>query len=201
MSLNEVSLFLVLAEAGLDTTTVLLMCLIVFLAIITPVLARRRKKEVPRLDDVRETVAEQQKLRRTADKALVDLLETSREISAQIDTKIRLLNKLTKDADAQARRLERLLGQTKTQPDAARDKGPEVDLLAEENADESRAVDLERPRRTASGRWMRDVHRRIQQLHESGKDIPEIARRTHLSVEEVGLVLHMLSEAANNESA
>ena len=61
--------------------------------------------------------------RRAVDQALVNLADMSREISAQIDTKIRLLNRLVKDADDCIRRLEALLNHGERPAEAASPTG------------------------------------------------------------------------------
>ena len=92
-----------------------LMVVVVLLAIMAPRMILRSRKSRPnadlaelrrRMDKAEHGSGAQQR----ANQALTDLLEASREINAQIDTKIRVLNKLVKDADNEARRLGKLLG-------------------------------------------------------------------------------------------
>lgn len=101
---------------GITIVHVLLMMAVIAFLYMLP--RWRKRWESPESDrggiaEVRERAEVQAKMRSVADRALVELLETSREISAQIDTKIRILNKLVRDADVQASRLERLLGAIK----------------------------------------------------------------------------------------
>ncbi len=99
-------------QGGVDFIWIVLFFMVVALSLIAPYLIRRnrqlkqlesRPSDLGRAPDLR--------IRETTDRALVELLETGREISAQVDTKVRLLNKLVKDADEQATRLQTLLDQ------------------------------------------------------------------------------------------
>lgn len=193
---------MIAAEGGTyDFRLLLLLALIVLLAVLSPILVRRRNKpEAPRLGDIRKMEDDIKSVRGAADQALVDLLETSREISAQIDTKIRVLNKLVKDADDRCRKLEKLVKLADGE-DVDMDETTVMDVKvvapsADRDEKEAPAVpvmeDISKPKRTQSGRWASKIHARIEDLDGQGKTPAEIARATNLSLQEVNLVLHML---------
>ncbi|MBN1257618.1 MAG: hypothetical protein JXA52_07925 [Planctomycetes bacterium] len=84
------------------------------IAIIVPYIIRRSRRAT-KLESVpvREQWNERKthkKARHSADRILVDLAETSREISGRMDTKIRILNTLIRDAERCITRLEELQG-------------------------------------------------------------------------------------------
>ncbi len=130
------------------------------------------------------------RIRRSADKALVELAEVGREISGRIDTKIRILNRLSKEAEAQIKRLELLL----------RAAGREVPPAAEEentsSATSSRrlATVIDEADKTA-----RELHERVLQLSREGKTAAEIARLTRLSIQEIDLVLRLAEERSRSK--
>ena len=90
----------------------------------------------------------------------VQMHETARELSAQLDTKMSALGALIRDADRAAQRLEAALG-----------KGP------------SETEPPERPARTPPS------HEEIYTLADYGFDSAEIARRTGVPIGEVELIL------------
>ena len=175
-------MFFLLATAprAISPVHIILLIVVVVLAVITPFLVRRGRRrppaqlpEEPRPQISREALGVQQ----AADEALVQLLETGRQIQAQIDTKIRVLNKLIKDADTQADRLQSL-----------------IEAVEDEPAPPEESTTVTEPKRTKSGRWVSDIHARIEALKDQGRSPAEIARATRLSVQEVNLVLHLLAE-------
>lgn len=143
-----------------------------------------------------------------ADRILVDLVEAGREINAQLDTKMRMLNKLIKDADAVARRLENgqcahSAGQNNAEKiilntgvDSSSDTKKEAklptyqerELAAEKEKDTDSDSVL-----TKSGRWKVDVRSRIEKMYKEGREADEIARLARLSVAEVHLVIDLLN--------
>jgi len=130
--------------------------------------ARRPAAPVSRPEPVREAG---EKVRRTADAALVELLEAGREMHAEVDTKIRLLNKLIKNADAEAKRLEALLRLAR--PEVLPPAPPvEVQKAAEP---------------------LPELPTRIAALRREGKTPAEIARELRLSITEVQLALRLAS--------
>ncbi|MBN2712565.1 MAG: hypothetical protein JXR97_09070 [Planctomycetes bacterium] len=188
---------------GFDLKTLILLGIIVALSVLSPILVRKRKQvDAPRLDDIRKMESDIRTVRSAADQALVDLLETSREISAQIDTKIRVLNKLVKDADDRCRKLETMIRISEGELSVSElDKATENEAeknIPEREAAESGSGDcssIAEPAKTRSGRWVSKIHARIEALGEEGKTPAEIARITNLSLQEVNLVLHMLNKS------
>ncbi len=189
----------VVCLAAMDRTDIIFLVVVVLIAVLGPVVARRKRLQAPGLQDVRR-MEDELRGKRMTEEALVKLVETSREISAQIDTKIRVLNKLVKDADDRSRRLEQILGLMVPAPDGS--TRPET-VLTESSASTPAggeeagevASPADRKDRTESGRWVSDLHRRIMALHEEGRSPSDIAREMRLSVQEVNLVLHMVSGA------
>ena len=196
------ALVLALAEMDVNNAQLGLIALVVLLAILAPRVIRKTwsRKSGAGLAGMRERVgdAEQEaRARPTADRALSDLLETSREINAQIDTKIRILNKLVKDADREARRLERLQGRTAGAADEQ-----ETETAGAAGTTEPAAVSPEdttgdpEERARPSGanesrrRW-RAMRERIEHLQGEGRAPAEIARLTRLSLQEVNVILRL----------
>ncbi|MFW5856441.1 MAG: hypothetical protein ACOCX4_01070 [Planctomycetota bacterium] len=95
--------------AGTDLVLVLLG---IGIAIAVPYIIRRnRRSTTPPTEPVRNQWERQKSASRgraEADRILVELVETSREISARMDTKIRILNTLIRDAERCIARLETL---------------------------------------------------------------------------------------------
>jgi len=188
-----------LGVAPVSEAQLALLMVIVVLAILAPRMIRRARGRsgARTLKEVRAAVADAERdahVRRAADQALVDLLETSREISAQIDTKIRILNALVKEADAEARRLEALLGRGKDESlsTSAAAGGPAA-AAGTEGAKEGGGGEAPVPGESRRGR--RDLHERIALLQGQGRSAAEIARAMRLSLQEVNMVLHLISHA------
>ena len=108
-------------------------------------------------------------LRRSMEKLLVELQEVSREINAQLDTKMRALTQLTDDAQRAIDRLETLTAET----GAAATASPAT-------------ADAPAPARAVDPR-----HRRVYDLIDSGLSPVEAARETGQSVGEVELILSL----------
>jgi hypothetical protein len=150
--------------------------------------ARWRKARMPVVQtarQIRERDTDPGRYRDAADKALVELLETSRELNAQVDTKIRVLNRLVKDAETAAARLELLLAEGRAFGGA--DAPPPPAPLPEASADETIALPAE-PKK----RFMSDLHERIYRLKKEGHDSAEIAKATNLSTTEVEFIVKTL---------
>ncbi|MHC4871058.1 MAG: hypothetical protein ACYTFY_04365 [Planctomycetota bacterium] len=85
---------------------------VIIMAIIVPYLLKRSRQSTKAgFVPVREQWQKREnasRMRDSADRILVELVETSREISARMDTKIRILNTLVKDAERCITRLEDL---------------------------------------------------------------------------------------------
>lgn len=178
-------IYILAAESdGFRPQDFIFMFAVLAIVIITPIMIKRSRRRSGQnhgedLDDIRERAANAGRIRSTADQALVDLLETSREISAQIDTKIRILNKLVRDADAKCKRLEKLLGMPEDSVSP-----PRVGTAAEEQPHEGA--------RSRSGRLVTNMQSRIANLANEGRSLAEIAHITHLSPQEVKLALQLL---------
>ena len=67
----------------------------------------RRERNALTLQEIK-SIHNRPNVRSKADEILVELAEMSREINAQIDTKIRILNKLVRDAEKAIKRYEEL---------------------------------------------------------------------------------------------
>lgn len=189
---------------GLGMAQLALLILVVLVAVASPILVRiaRRRKEKELASPAEERDAAR-RVRLAADKAMVELLEAGREITAQVDTKIRVLNKLVKDARDQADRLERLTGVSTTpgesdasggaspaETDAGERSVPAVSAGNDNGKGGSASA-------TRSARRRTRIQERISSLHRQGCDAAQIARITHLSVAEINLALRL--HAADEE--
>lgn len=142
---------------------------------------KMRAPAVPSTRELRERDHEPNKYRDAADRAIVELLETSRSLNAQVDTKIRVLNRLVKEAEENIARLEKLLGEAKAVHDG-------------EGAKESPAVRKPEkvdapPPEPEAPRFLSDLHERIYVLRRDGKSVAEIAKATNLSTTEVEFIV------------
>lgn len=143
----------------------------------------RKANRRPPVDarQLRERDQTPNRYREAADQAIVDLLETSRELNAQVDTKIRILNRLVKDAEEQAARLERLLALS-----AEEETGGTEDSRPSLPSPPPAAP--EPPARV----FRSELHERIFRLREEGKSIAEIAKTTSLSTTEVRFAIESM---------
>ncbi len=138
---------------------------------------------------IRQRDEEPNRYRDAADKALVELLETSRALNAQVDAKIRVLNRLVKNARDCAEKLEALLDEARAPRESA---FPPTDApQAATPAPASAAAPGDAP---AGGdapkrRFMSDLHERIYRLEQEGRSVAEIAKATNLSTTEVELFI------------
>lgn len=148
---------------------------------------KRRRPALPKASELREREREPNRYRDVADAAIVELLETSRSLNAQVDNKIRLLNRLVKEAEASCQRLEKLLA------DAGRleEQGlPAQPAVPEQAASVEDTVLCPAPGRT----FLSELHERIYHLREEGRTESEIAKATNLSTTEVRFALESLGE-------
>jgi hypothetical protein len=149
--------------------------------------ARWRKSRMPVVHtarEIRERDTDPGRYRDAADKALVELLETSRALNAQVDTKIRVLNRLVKDAESCAARLESMLADARAVrelPSAASAPAPVPESAAEPP-----------PPQPDERKFMSDLHERIHRLRAEGRDSAEIAKATNLSTTEVEFIVKTL---------
>lgn len=102
-----------LAAADMSGENLLLIMAGITIAIVVPYISRRmrdrKKRSLPKIKPVRDSWAEHKsdaEVRRSADRILVQLVDTSREITGQMDTRIRMLNQLIREADETISRLE-----------------------------------------------------------------------------------------------
>ncbi len=152
---------------------------LIFMAIVLlGLFARWRRSRMPPLVPARELRArdgDPNRYRDAADRALVELLETGRALNAQADTKLRTLNRLVKDAEAAAARLESLLAESAAAAAAAAPPAPPE------------------PSAAASARsFVSDLHERIHRLKREGRSSVEIAKATNLSTTEVEFIVKTL---------
>lgn len=148
--------------------------------------ARWRKARQPPpvvLEELRERDKHPNRYRDNADRALVELVEMGREINAQVDNKIRFLNRLVKDADDRIARLENLLKEAEAAPRG----GPPPGLAVAPGADQDSPPPAPAP--STSRRFRSELQARVVQLAEGGKSTSEIAKATGLSILEIQLAL------------
>lgn len=154
---------------------------------------KARTPVMPSAQEMRERDEEPNRYRNAADKAVVELLETSRVLNAQVDTKIRILNRLVKDAEEHTAKLEALLAEAKAlqsdglQP-APRGRNPDAQPAETSRASARGAAAKAEPER----KFMSDLHERIHRLRSEGKSVAEIAKATNLSTTEVEFIVKTL---------
>lgn len=147
---------------------------------------KARMPQIPTTKELRARDAHADRYREAADKALVDLLETSRVLNAQVDAKIRVLNRLVKDAEERAAKLESLLSAAR----AAEENGvsfPDSAVSGEEFSAGGRNTG------ESARTFMSDLHERIHRLKTEGRDSAEIAKATNLSTTEVEFIVRTLN--------
>lgn len=147
--------------------------------------ARWRKARMPPLrtaKEIRDRDTDPNRYRDAADKAIVELLETSRVLNAQVDTKIRVLNRLVKDAEEECARLEKLLA-------AARGATPET--IAPQPPEPPPAA-AEEPKEPERPKFLSELHERLHRLKSEGMTVEEIARATNLSTTEAEFMIRSL---------
>ena len=157
-------------------------------------------------------------IKNNADEILVELAEMSREINAQVDTKIRVLNKLIRDADRLVKRYEELTaekqnlqrpvhaesGSSPVKDEVGITDKAEIKLagLEEAVADNTFKEKVESETdagaseitTSETGVWQRSVGAKIQELHDKGYNVSDIARKTRMSIAEVTLMLEMFKK-------
>lgn len=130
--------------------------------------------------EMRERDQDPNRYRDAADKAIVEMLEMSRTLNAQVDTKIRLLNKLVKDAEDKTAALEKLLGLAGRTLENGIESAEAPPATAEPAPSAS-----SRTRAEPAKSFVSDLQERIFLLHNQGKTVAEIAKATNLSTTEV----------------
>lgn len=113
--------------------------------------------------------------REAVERLALDLEETARSVSALLDTKIHVLDKMLRDADARIARLEALSGQA----------APEATPPPSEPEDA-----LEAPPRSAADETLAH-HARVYGLADQGLGIAQIAEETGCQRGEVELILSL----------
>ncbi|MDR2390095.1 MAG: hypothetical protein LBE84_00220 [Planctomycetota bacterium] len=173
------------AAAAVDGSwhLVLILTAIGLLALFSRWRASRQPPPVT-LRELRERDGNPDRYRSQADRAIVELLETSRSLNAQIDMKIRTLNLLIHRGEDLALRLEKLLGETGG-------KMPETAGSRAAGASESRHLQA-----VAHRQPLTDLQERVLRLRESGKSLAEIAKSAKLSISEVRFTLESLDRPA-----
>lgn len=148
---------------------------------------KMRAPAIPTAKELRERDDSPNRYRDAADRAIVELLETSRSLNAQVDTKIRMLNRLVKEAEENCTRLENLLARAQKIPL----DGETRLFAAETKVHVPEPVQQEKPRKpeTQKPKFLSDLHERIFRLQQAGKTVQEIARATNLSTTEVEFFL------------
>ncbi len=150
----------------------------------------RAPQHIPTAKEFRERDREAHRYRDAADNAIVEMLEMSRTLNAQIDTKIRVLNRLVKDAEDKTAALQKML----TQAGFALDNGvPEQNVSCETAKQAGKSISG-RSNRSDTGAFMSELHERIHLLHNQGKTAAEIAKATNLSTTEVRFVIDKLGK-------
>ncbi len=139
----------------------------------------RRSKQKPPIParELRERDQDPNKYRSASDRAMTELLEAGREITAQVDIKVRFLNRLIKDADSRIAKLEELVKQA----DSCAETCGETSVPMPER----RQPEIGR----SSGRYLSAVQERIVAMHDQGKSLSEIAKATGMSTTEINLAL------------
>lgn len=153
--------------------------------------ARWRKAKQPPVVTAREMRArddDPNKYRDAADKAIVELLETSRSLTAEVDTKIRVLNRLVKDAGDLCGRLEELIADARE----IRDGGPlpAAPMPLPGEAKRTPAAEEETVMLPPQPKFLSELHERIYRLRGEGRGVAEIAKATSLSTTEVEFIIH-----------
>ena len=156
---------------------------------------RARQPPSPTAKELRDRDNDPNRYRDTADRALVELLEASREITAQLDTKIRFVNRLVREADARSDRLESQLAEAKAAIDGLEKRrgaaGVSVPGAGGERPETGSAAQKpsEPDKTSASKRFRSALQARIVALRDEGKDVSGIAKATGLSILEIQLAL------------
>ncbi|MBP5232426.1 MAG: hypothetical protein J6333_03365 [Planctomycetes bacterium] len=199
--------------AFLDGKTMLFMAGVVVLAFVILRLSSKAREERRALERERERAPEDASaVKSQADKIMVDLVEAGQEINAQLDTKMRVLNRLVRDAEGVAARLEQHLRRleelqngsaphpgltvhpTPTAPAHPQSFDPNKDTVLM-NPPPGRpsinSANVNLQSNTESGRWRTDIRQKIEQLHRESRTPTEIARMLHISLSEVNLVIDM----------
>lgn len=164
------------------------LAVVVFLIVVVMMIPRLRRRRAgtdrPRemTDAERGTAG---RIQRSLERLMVELFDMSRDINAQLQTRIETLNQLIRDADDRIVRLNRLAGQdgaTPAEPADRQEPTPEATGPGA-SADEGPAL--------KTGTVADPDHREIYELSDQGATPTEIARKTGRPLGEVQLILDL----------
>lgn len=156
----------------------------------------------PTAKEMRERDKEPDRYRSLADQAMVSMLETASNLTAEVNTKARVLNRLIKEAEIQADRLEKVLAEIR-----------ELQAASESQADAESAPSAATTAASASGEGgggrgrtdagmgrRSDLLERIAFLQAEGKTPAEIAKATNLSTTEIAFAVKSMAAAAKKNT-
>ncbi len=147
---------------------------------------KKRNKDLAQLDRRPRSGASQQVMRESLERMAVDLEEVAREISAMLDTRMRALDRLIRDADE---RIARLGG-----ADGGGQGPPPAD-------DEAAPAAPAGPPPESKARETLEHHAHIYSLADQGLSVLEIAEQTAYQRGEIELVLSLRKAAGGEEGA
>ncbi len=152
--------------------------------------ARWRKARQPAVHTAREfrdRDDDPNRYRDAADKAIVELLETSRVLNAQVDTKIRVLNRLVREAEENCARLESLLARAAGELERPARAAAGRDGAAEASREAAPPPAEDAP--PEGPKFLSELHERVHRLKTEGGTVAEIAKATNLSTSEVEFII------------
>jgi len=142
---------------------------------------KKRNRDLARLDPRPRSPSGQQVMRESLERMAVDLEEVARSISAMLDTRMRALDRLIRDADERIARLEKAGGE----PPPADEEGQEAEPAG--------------PAPASRAREQLAHHAHIYGLADQGLSVQEIAEQTGYQRGEVELVLSLRKAARSEE--
>ncbi len=147
---------------------------------------KKRNRDLAQLDRRPRSGASHQVMRESLERMAVDLEEVAREISAVLDTRMRALDRLIRDADERIARLEGADGGG-PRPSSADDEGPPAEPAG--------------PPAQSKVRETLEHHAHIYSLADQGLSVPEIAEQTAYQRGEIELVLSLRKAAGGKEGS
>jgi len=144
---------------------------------------KKRNRDLAPPEGRSRAQTQEQRARNSIDRMTLDLEEAARSVSALLDTKIRVLDKLIRDADERIRRLE----------EAGGGSGPPP---ARDGQEPARAAPAPGPRPEETLAH----HAHIYGLADQGLSVLEIAEQTGYQRGEVELVLSLRRAARSGDS-
>ncbi len=136
--------------------------------------------------EMRERAADPDRYRSASDQALAALLETASQLTAEVNTKARVLNSLIKQAEEKSARLEELLNRAEQAVAVGLPEGAVSIPSSEGGAAGSGRFTAAEPV------FPSGLHERISLLAAEGKTVAEIAKATNLSIIEVRFALQSM---------